>query len=79
MRVWAARGLLWNWGDDALPAVMAALGDDAWRVREMAAKIVARHELGDGLRIVASLRHDPTPRVRTAAARAVVRLTETGA
>lgn len=79
LRVWAARGLLWNWTDEALPAVMAALRDDAWRVREMAAKVVARHQLGDALAIVADLRDDPNPRVRTAASRALVRLTETGA
>lgn len=79
LRVWAARGLLWAWEDEALPAVMAALGDDAWRVREMAAKVVARHRLGDALSTVAGLQHDPTPRVRTAASRAVVQLTETDA
>lgn len=79
LRVWAARGLLWAWDDTALPSVTAALGDDAWRVREMAAKVVARHRLGDALPIVADLREDPIPRVRVAADRAVVRLTEAGA
>jgi HEAT repeat protein len=74
-RVWAARGLLWAWDDVAAPAVVAALRDDAWRVREMAAKVVARHRLGDALPVVVDLRDDPTPRVRAAAARAVVLLT----
>lgn len=78
-RVWAARGLLWAWGDEALPALMTALTDDTWRVREMAAKVVARHRLGDALSTVAELRGDPTPRVRAAASRAVVLLTASGA
>src|SRR6266540_610540 len=38
-RVWAARGLLWAWEDSALDAILVALRDDAWRVREMAAKV----------------------------------------
>lgn len=79
LRVWAARGLLWAWDDKALPSVLSALGDDAWRVREMAAKVVARHRLGDALPTVADLRQDPTQRVRLAASRAVVHLTGTGA
>jgi len=78
-RVWAARGLLWAWDDAALPAILTALGDDAWRVREMAAKVVARHRLGEALPIVAELQHDPTTRVRAAASRAVVLLTAAGA
>jgi hypothetical protein len=78
-RVWAARGLLWAWDDVALPAIITALGDEAWRVREMAAKVVARHRLGDALPAVADLRHDPTRRVRAAASRAVVLLTAAGA
>lgn len=59
LRVWAARGLLWAWDDAAQPAIVDALNDDAWRVREMAAKVVARHQLGDALSVVADLRHDP--------------------
>lgn len=34
LRVWAARGLLWEWDDSALPVLEAALSDPAWRVRE---------------------------------------------
>jgi len=79
LRVWAARGLLWAWDDRALRSVMAALSDDAWRVREMAAKVVARHGLGDALPVIAKLRQDPVLRVRAAASRALVHLTETGA
>jgi hypothetical protein len=79
LRVWGARGLLWAWDGSALGAVRRALGDDAWRVREMAAKVVARHLVGDVLAEVAALRDDPVPRVRAAATRAVAALTARGA
>lgn len=75
LRVWGARGLLWAWDESALPAITRALTDDHWRVREMAARVVARHLLGDALPVVAALRNDPAARVRSAAERAVVRLT----
>jgi HEAT repeat protein len=78
-RVWGARGLLWAWEDSALEAIITATGDEAWRVREMAAKVIARHLVGDALAAVAALRDDPVPRVRAAAIRAVARLTQTGA
>lgn len=74
LRVWAARGLLWAWHDDALPAVVAAFDDEAWRVREMAAKVVARHRLDAALEGVLRLQEDPVARVRTAAERAVRQL-----
>src|ERR1700689_3126811 len=50
-RVWAARGLLHVWEPAlattvAVPALLAALSDDAWRVREMAAKVVRRWDIG---------------------------------
>jgi len=79
LRVWAARGLLWAWDDAALPALTRALADENWRVREMAAKVVARHLLGDALPAVVELRADPVQRVRAAASRAVLVLTEAGA
>jgi len=78
LRVWAARGLLWVWADAALPAIVDALADEHWRVREMAAKVVARHCLGDAFDGVASLAADPVPRVATAAARAVRNLVAAG-
>jgi len=53
LRVWAARGLSYAWGEHALPTLVAALGDEAWRVREMATKVVARHRLDDALELVA--------------------------
>lgn len=79
LRVWAARGLLWVWDERALPALCAALDDPAWRVREMAAKVVARHLLGDLLAPVATLSADPVQRVRAAATRAVAALAQAGA
>lgn len=74
-RVWAVRGLLWAWDESARDALRAALDDDAWRVREMAAKVVARNLLGDVLSSCANLRNDPVARVRQAAGRSVARLT----
>jgi hypothetical protein len=77
-RVWAARGLLHAWDDTATDAIIRATSDDAWRVREMAAKVVARHRVGDALDAVAALRGDAVPRVRAAAERSVIALTADG-
>jgi hypothetical protein len=74
LRVWATRGLLWAWDPVAAPALQRALVDDAWRVREMALKVVARHLVEDALSEVARLQDDPSARVRAAAGRALVRL-----
>lgn len=74
-RVWGARGLLYAWTDEAEGAVVAALADEHWRVREMAAKVVAKRRIGAALDSVAALRTDPVPRVRAAAERATVLLT----
>ena len=80
-RVWAARGLLHGWDDRtaesgvAAEAIIGATRDPAWRVREMAAKVVARHRVGGALDAVVRLRDDPVARVRAAAERAVVTLT----
>jgi HEAT repeats len=73
-RVWGMRGLLWAWDDQATPAVIEAFRDGAWRVREMAAKVAARHLVAEAGPAVAELRDDPVPRVRAAAERAVTRL-----
>ncbi|MBB6629735.1 HEAT repeat domain-containing protein [Nocardioides sp. KIGAM211] len=70
LRVWALRGLLWAWDDDALPAVETALNDEAWRVREMALKVVARHRLEDLIDPVVAMREDESARVRAAVSRA---------
>ncbi|HEY1644312.1 MAG TPA: hypothetical protein VGG35_26855 [Streptosporangiaceae bacterium] len=77
-RVWAARGLLHVWADQATAAIIAATADDAWRVREMAAKVVARHLVDDALSAMTGLQDDPVPRVRAAAGRAIARLTVSG-
>ena len=78
LRVWALRGLLWAWDDAAGRPVRSALQDDAWRVREMACKVLARHRVVDALPDVALLQDDEVPRVRRAATTAVKRLTDAG-
>jgi hypothetical protein len=78
-RVWAARGLLHAWDDAATEAIIHATRDDAWRVREMAGKVIAAHRVGDAFDAVQALRSDDVPRVRAVAARAVVMLTAEGA
>src|SRR5690348_12879512 len=77
-RGWAARGLLHAWDDRATAAIIQATTDNAWRVREMAAKVIARHRIGDAFTAVAELRNDQVPRVRAAAERVVVILTASG-
>ena len=74
-RVWGARGLLYAFDDSAAEAIIEVLGDEHWRVREMAAKVIAKHKIGAALGTVAGSRDDPIPRVRSAAERAVVVLT----
>ena len=78
LRVWGARGLLHVYADQAEGPVIEALDDEHWRVREMAAKVIARYRIGAALAVVAELRDDPVPRVRIAADRAVVLLTAAG-
>jgi HEAT repeats len=73
-RVWAARGLFWEWGDQALPFLIEAADDEQWRVREWVAKITGRHRLVEVLPVVRRLVEDGTPRVRSAALRAVSEL-----
>lgn len=74
LRVWALRGLLWAGSPENQHVIEDALRDEHWRVREMACKVVARHELGDHLDVVADLESDTTARVRTAATTAARRL-----
>lgn len=71
LRVWAARGLLWAWEDSALSALLQAVRDEQWRVREHAAKIVARHGVTAALPAIEALLDDEVPRVRAAARRAL--------
>jgi HEAT repeats len=78
LRVWATRGLLLAWDDAALQSIEVALNDDAWRVREMALKVVARHRLEDTVLTVVELQEDPAARVRAAASRALMRISARG-
>jgi hypothetical protein len=70
-RVWGARGLRYAWDKRAAPAVVDALSDVSWRVREMAAKVALQYELGEAADALASLCADSVPRVRAAAAAAL--------
>ena len=57
LRVWAARALLYAWDDRAArPRCDGARRRASWRVREMAAKVVAKRQLGDALPAAAALR-----------------------
>lgn len=78
-RVWAARGLLYAWDESATTVIAGATSDEAWRVREMAAKVIAKHRIGNALDAVITLRDDPVPRVRAAAEHAIAVLTATSA
>jgi HEAT repeat protein len=71
LRVWALRGLLWA-GPGDVEVLRKALADRSWRVREMAAKVVARHELDELLDDVSKLEQDSVRRVRDVARRAAV-------
>ena len=68
-RVWAARTLLYVWDDACTADVVAGLGDPAWRVKEMCAKVCARWEVGAAADTCAALVEDDVPRVRAAAVR----------
>ncbi|TQO19137.1 HEAT repeat protein [Rhodoglobus vestalii] len=68
--LWGTRALLHAWNDSAVDAVLAALSNQAWRVREMATRVVATRRL-DAHEQLAALLADETPRVRAGAARAL--------
>lgn len=68
--LWGARALLYVWDDSAQPAIVAALANQAWRVREMAARVAAARGL-DLASSVVGLLTDEVARVRAAAARAL--------
>jgi HEAT repeat protein len=74
LRVWGARGLVWAWDDKAANAVIRALSDESWRVREMAARVVGRHRLRQARPALERLRRDENARVRHAAERALEKL-----
>lgn len=72
--LWGARALsvVWSEAGDgaAASAIIAGLGNRAWRVREMCAKVCAARALG-GLEVLSPLLTDEVPRVRSAGARAL--------
>jgi hypothetical protein len=70
LRVWGARGLLYAWDDSARAPVLRALDDEAWRVRDMALKVVARRGIQGAVDQVERLRDDSSARVRASAAQA---------
>jgi len=76
LRVWPLRAMLYAWMPEAEPAVVTALADEHWRVREMSCKVLVRRELGTGVDGAHALLADPVPRVRVAAARAVAEVGE---
>jgi HEAT repeat protein len=69
-RVWAARGLLHVWEEVATDAIIDVTTHDSWRVREMAAKVIARHHVRPAIDAVVTLLDDQNARVRAAASRA---------
>jgi HEAT repeats len=77
-RVWAMRGLIYAWNESATSVVIAGASDESWRVREMSARVVARHQVSDAIEEMLTLRDDDVARVREAAERALMRLAEYG-
>jgi HEAT repeat protein len=69
-RVWAARGLSHVWDDVATDAIIDATTHASWRVREMAAKVIARHNVSPAIDAVVILLDDDNARVRSAASTA---------
>lgn len=68
--LWGARALLHVWDDSAAPDVLGTLGNPAWRVREMGARVIAARDLPAAAELTGLLR-DRVPRVRQAAVRAL--------
>lgn len=78
LRVWGARGLLWAWDDEATPSVIEALGDEAWRVREMGLRVAIKRRVVAAIPAIRRLRKDPNARVRNASERALTKLDPAG-
>ncbi len=74
VRTWALRAMLYAWDSSAAPTVIEALGDEHWRPREMALKVIAKRLIDHDVDAVIEMQDDSTPRVRTAASRALQRL-----
>lgn len=75
-RTWALRAFLYAWDQVAEPAVVAACSDDHWRVREMAAKVIAARMTSSAAAPAAleRLAADDNTRVCAAAERARAKL-----
>jgi HEAT repeat protein len=68
--LWGARALMYVWNATANIAIQSGLTNQAWRVREMCAKVALHRELPLG-ESLAPLLTDDVGRVRIAAARAL--------
>ena len=68
--VWGARALTFVWDASAASAVHRGLGDRAWRVREMCARVCFVRTLPE-TEALTTLLADEVARVRAAAARAI--------
>lgn len=68
--LWGARTLLYVWNDSAAPYIVVGLTNQAWRVREMCARVVTLRELNVAPKLV-RMTTDEVPRVRSAALNAL--------
>ena len=69
--LWGTRALLYVWDDSAEEAVSAAMANQAWRVREMGARVAAARKLQQFSAVVSALLADEVARVRATAARSL--------
>jgi hypothetical protein len=75
-RVWGARALRYCWDESVRDAVLDGLHDDAWRVVEHCAVIVADRELAEAAPTLVELTEHRVPRVRVATVRGLSRVGE---
>lgn len=73
VRTWALRAFLYAWDPEAEAEVVASCQDEHWRVREMAAKVLAKRGVTSesGEKALEKLATDEHERVRRAARRAL--------
>lgn len=69
-RAWGVRGLMYAWLPYAGTGIVTALGDQHWRVRELAAKVVDRHRIAEAAAALLPLLSDDSAQVQVAAIRA---------
>ncbi len=75
--LWGARVFMYTWDDSAAEPIRTGLRNQAWRVREMCAKVAAFRKLPVADELV-PLMADDVPRVRAAGARALAEIGATG-